>query len=93
MALPGTNPEHLLTRLTTVSVALQGLLHCLTTKGLLAPADVTEIELFALDLARDLRAHTASGPQVAGARLEEDVRSFFAALRPDDEADAGPGDT
>ena len=91
MASPGAAPEHLLTRLTTVSVVLHGLLHRLSAKGQLAPADVTEIEMFALDLARDLRDHTKSGPRLAGARLEEGVRSFFAALRPDDEP--GPGDT
>lgn len=87
MASPGANPEHLLMRLTTVSVVLQGLLARLTARGLLAATDVAEIELFALDLARDLRDHAASGPQVAGARLEQDVRSFFAALLPDE----GPG--
>ena len=89
MASPDTNPEHLLTRLTTVSVALQGLLARLTAKGLLTPADVAEIELFALDLACDLRDHAASGPHVAGARLEQDVRSFFGALLPDDGPKAG----
>ena len=89
MASPGTDPEHLLMRLTTVSVVLQGLLARLTAKGLLAPAEVAEIELFALDLAHDLRDHAASGPQVAGAWLEQDVRSFFAALLPDDGPEAG----
>lgn len=89
MTFPGANPEHLLLRLTTVSVVLQGLLARLTAKGLLAPAEVAEIELFALDLACDLRDHAASGPQVAGARLEEDVHSFFAALLPDNEAEKG----
>ena len=91
MASPGTDTEHLLARLTTVSVVLHGLLHRLVAKGRLAPDDVAEIEAFALDLARGLRDHGASGPQVAGARLEEDVRSFFAALAPDDGPDGGAG--
>lgn len=89
MASPGADPEQLLIRLSTVSVVLHGLLARLTARGLLAPADVAEIEMFALALARDLRDHTASGPQVAGSRMEQDVHSFFSALMPDDEAQPG----
>ena len=91
MALLGAHPEHSPTRPTTTTLVVQGLLACLRSKGVLAPADLAEIEGFALDVARDLRDRAASGSQVAGARLEEDVRSFFAALLPDDEA--GPQDT
>ena len=95
MASPGANPDHLgrnlvspmLLRLTTTAVAPHGLMDRLTAKGLLTPADIAGIREFALDLARDLRDHGASGPQVAGARLEADVRAFFAAIAPDD----GPG--
>ena len=86
---PGINPEHLLTRLTTASVVLQGLLARLTAKGVLAPAEVAEIKLFALNLARDLRDYAASGPQVGRAWLEQDVCSFFSALLPDDGPEAG----
>ena len=89
MASPNADLEHLLIRLSTVSVVLHGLLAHLTAIGLLAPADVADIERFALALARDFQDHTASGPQVAGSRMEQDVHSFFSVLMPDD--DARPG--
>ena len=90
MVPPSVHPEHSPVRPTTTTLVVQGLLACLRAKGVLAPADLAQIEEFALDVARDLRDRGASGPQVAGARLEADVRSFFEALLPDEEAD---GDT
>lgn len=77
MDFPRTNPE---IRLATTGLVLRGLLHVLTLKGVLTPADVAAIERFALDLARDMRDLDASLPQVAGARLDEDVRAFFSVL-------------
>lgn len=85
MASPNTDAEQLPIRLTTVSVVLHGLLAILKAKGLLVPADVTEIELFALDLARDHKGYTTSDPQVAGGHMEQDVRSFFSALITDND--------
>lgn len=92
MASLGANPEYLLMRLTTNTVVLQCLMRRLAVKGLLAPADLADIELSALELARDLRDHSASGAQVAGARLDRDVRAFFTILLSDDEAEAGATD-
>lgn len=89
MASPGADPEHLLMRTATNTLVLQGLLACLRSKAVLAPADLIDIEDFALELARALRGHSATGAQVAGARLERDVRSFFAAFGPDDEPRTG----
>lgn len=89
MASPGADPEHLLLRLTTIAAVQHGLLDRLVAKGLLTPADLAAIEGVALDLARDLRDLAASGPQVAGARLEADVRAYFSAIAPDAGPDAG----
>ena len=85
MALYGTNPEHLLTRLTTVSLVLHALLNQLQRAGALAPADMAVIERFCLDLTVSLESYPSSGPQVGGARVAQDVRAFFAVIRPGEE--------
>lgn len=90
MAPPGTDLEHSSMRLTTTAVVPHGPLDRLAVKGLFTPADPAAIEAVARDLARDLRDHGASGPQVAGARLEADVRAFFSATAPDVGPRPGP---
>lgn len=83
MAPPGADPEHLLTRLTTVSLVLHALLDHFQRTGALAPTDMASIERFCLDLAAGFQAYPATGPQVAGARVARDVRAFLAAIRPE----------
>lgn len=85
MILPGASPEHLLTRLTTVSLLLHALLDQLQRTGVLAPTDMAAIERFCLDLAEGLQAYPATGPQVGGVRVAQDVRAFLAAVRPEAE--------
>ena len=79
MTLPGAGLEQLLTRLTTVSLVLHALLDRLQRTGALGPADMAAIERFCLDLAGELQAYPATGPQVGGARVAQDVQAYLAA--------------
>lgn len=88
MANPDTDAKQLPIRLITVSMVLQGLLALLKAKGLLSPSDVTEIELLALDLARDRENDATSDSHVTKGQMEQDVRSFFSAFMT---GDAQPG--
>ena len=70
MASPGAEPETMLTQTTVVSCALQTLVGRLVLNGTLNKADLLAMRRTGLQLAADLRAHGATGAQVAGERLE-----------------------
>lgn len=65
MASPGTDPEWMLARMTALSLVVQGFLERLILSGQIHGRDLDGIKQFALDLAADLRAHSATGAQVA----------------------------
>jgi hypothetical protein len=77
---PGTQPEELLVRVTTVSVVVQSLLGLMMRSGTIDANALVDMRRFALGIADDLEAIGATSSQVAGARLREDVRNFFDAL-------------
>lgn len=66
--------EHLLIRTTTLGVVLQGLLCELHS---IDPASTSRIRRLALDLAAALQAHSGSGAQVGGERLDADIQAFL----------------
>lgn len=80
MPSPGTDPEWMLARMTALSLVAQGTLERLILSGKLDLADLDGIKQFALDLTVDLKAHSSSGAQVAGERVEDEVHAFFAAM-------------
>ena len=80
MPSPGTDPEWMLARMTALSLVVQGTLERLILSGKLDLADLDGIKQFALNLTGDLKAHSSSGAQVAGERVEDEVHAFFAAM-------------
>lgn len=78
MAAPGANLDHLLARMTTLALVLQGVLVELHR---LDPAAAARVRQFALDIAADLQAHGATGAQVGGDRVGTDIQAYFASLQ------------
>ncbi len=77
MASPDATLEHLLIRTTTLGVVLQGVLVELHAFD---PASTGRIRRRALDLAADLQAHSGSGAQVGGERLDADIQAFLGVI-------------
>lgn len=80
MPSPAANAQDLVIRQTTNTLVLEGLPACLRAKGTLTPADLAGIKGHALDSTRRVRDRVELGAQLADARLERDVRAFFAIL-------------
>jgi hypothetical protein len=76
----GATPEHMLARQTAISLAVQALIERLLVTGRLDPTDLVAMREFGLQLADGLRADGNSALQVAGARVESEVRAFWDAL-------------
>jgi hypothetical protein len=81
----------MLARMTALSLVVQGLLERMILSGQLEPPDLGRIKQFALDLTSDLRAHSATGPQVAAERIEHEVHAFFEAMGYLEEGTDGEG--
>jgi hypothetical protein len=77
MSLAGANLESLLARQTAVSLAVQALIERLLVTGKLDPADLISMREFGLQLADGLRMDGNSAVQIAGERVEEEVRAFW----------------
>lgn len=73
----GTDPETMLTRTTVVSLALQALIERLLLQGTLTTEDLTAMRDMGLQLAADLKAQSGTIPQIGGARLEREVRTWW----------------
>jgi len=80
MTTPGTDPEWMLARMNALILVVQGTLDRLIVGGKLDLADLDGIKQIALDLTADLKAHSSSGAQVGGERIEKEVHAFFEAM-------------
>lgn len=77
MRYTGADPETMLTRTTVVSLALQALIERLLLQGTLNTGDLTAMRDMGLQLAADLQAQAGTVPQIGGARLEREVRTWW----------------
>ena len=80
MKSSGSDPELLLLRQTVVSLAVQALIDRLVFSGALAPADLLELREVGLQLADGLQEQAGSHQQVSGARLDTEIRAWWAAI-------------
>lgn len=77
MASPGTEPELLLARTATVSLALQALIERFISAGVLGPQDLGEMRQLGLTLVADMRMHGSTDAQIGAARLEHAVIEWW----------------
>ena len=80
MASPGANLEHLLIRVTAISLIVQGLALEL---ALVNPEAADRVKQLALGFAKDSEAFPATGPQVAGNHLIKDSNDIYAVIEPE----------
>ena len=76
----GSDPESMLARQTAISLAVQALIERLLVTGRLNPTDLVTMREFGLQLADGMRAESNSAMQVAGERVEAEVRAFWDVL-------------
>jgi hypothetical protein len=81
----------MLARMTALSLVLQGLLERMFLSGRLGLRDFDGIKRFALGITTDLKAHSATGPQVAAERIEDEVHAFFESMTYLGDEDHGEG--
>ncbi len=77
MASPGAELEAMLVRTTVVSLALQTLVGRLVANGTLDKADLAAMRDIGAQLAADLQAHSDSGAQIGGARLQGEMAAWW----------------
>lgn len=77
MAFPGAELEAMLVRTTVVSLALQALVGRLLANGTLDKADLAAMRDIGSQLAADLQAHSGSGAQIGGARLQDEMAAWW----------------
>jgi len=75
-----TDPDELFARLATVSLAVHALLDRLLIAGALTPTDLVAMRNIGLQLAADLQGEDGVAVQISGARVEAEVRRFWAAM-------------
>lgn len=80
MHYAGTNPETLLLRTTTVSLALQALVERLLMQGVLTTHDLGAMRNMGLQLTADLQAQSGTMPQIGGAQLADEIMAWWEAL-------------
>ena len=77
MAFPGAELDSMLVRATVVSLALQSLIGRLVSNGTLDKADLMAMREIGSQLAAGLQAHSGTGAQIAGARLEDEMAAWW----------------
>jgi hypothetical protein len=80
MAFPGAELDNLLIKQSSTSMLLQALIVELLESGVLTRTNLDQMKQRALSYAAILNGHSGSGAQVAGARIERDLRMVFEML-------------
>jgi hypothetical protein len=77
MPFPGSDPDNLLIKQSATAMLLQALIAELLATGTLNRENLEKIKERALSYAEILKQHGGSGAQVAGARIQQDLRMVF----------------